>query len=248
MPRVSVVLPVYNTKEEHLRECIDSILGQTFSDFELLIQNDNSTDERVEQVVLSYTDNRIKYQKNEKNLGISGTRNVLVGRATGQYIAVMDHDDISMPTRFEKQVDFLDAHPEVGIVGTWCETFPNGKVKKKPANSDKIEAALFYSCPILHPSAMMRKGIGIFYDARYSPSEDLALYCSLVGKTKFANLSEVLFHYRVHEENTSKKQSEKMVWASKELRTALRRKFPHLYKRALIDRFKQKLLRLVGIK
>ena len=248
MPRVSVVLPVYNTKEKYLRECIDSILGQTFSDFELLIQNDNSTDERVEQVVLSYADKRIKYQKNEKNLGISGTRNVLVNRAAGEYVAVMDHDDVSMPTRFEKQVCFLDAHPEVGVVGTWCETFPNGKVKKKPENSDEIEAALFYSCPILHPSAMMRKDIGIFYDARYSPSEDLALYCSLVGKTKFANLPEVLFRYRVHEENTSKKQSAKMASASNELRTMLRLKFPHLRRRAVINRFKQKLLRLVGIK
>ena len=248
MPRVSVVLPVYNTKEEYLRECIDSILNQTFTDFELLIQNDASTDERVERVVLSYADKRIKYQKNERNLGISGTRNVLLRRAEGQYVAVMDHDDVSMPTRFEKQTAFLDSHPEVGIVGTWYETFPAVKLKKKPTQSDEIKAALFYSCPILHPSAMMRKSIGIVYDARYTPSEDLALYCGLVGKNEFANLAEVLFRYRGHESNASKALHGKMVDATKELRASLRKNFPQLYRRSIVDRIKNKLLKTIGMK
>lgn len=248
MPRVSVVLPVYNSKEEYLRECIDSILNQTFTDFELLIQNDASTDEQVERTVLSYDDKRIKYQRNEHNLGISGTRNALLERAAGQYIAVMDHDDVSMPTRFEKQVAFLDSHPETGVVGTWYETFPKVKLKKKPTQSGEIKAALFYSCPILHPSAMMRRSIGIFYDARYTPSEDLALYCDLIEKTEFSNLPEVLFRYRGHEGNASKSQHGKMLSATKELRVALRKKFPQLYRRSIADRIKNKLMKLIGMK
>ena len=117
MPRVSVLLPVYNTRPEHLREAIDSILAQTFADFELLILNDCSTNTDVEEVVKSYTDPRIVYAVNERNLGISPSRNRLLDMAQGEYLAVMDHDDISLPERFEKQVAFLDAHPDVGIVG-----------------------------------------------------------------------------------------------------------------------------------
>ena len=104
MPRVSVLLPVYNTRPEHLREAIDSILAQTFADFELLILNDCSTNADVEEVVKSYTDPRIVYAVNERNLGISPSRNRLLDMAQGEYLAVMDHDDISLPERFEKQV------------------------------------------------------------------------------------------------------------------------------------------------
>jgi len=112
MPRVSVLMPVYNTKPEHLREAIDSILSQTFTDFEFLILNDCSPNADVEEVVKSYDDPRIVYTVNERNLGISGARNRLLDMARGEYLAVMDHDDISLPERFEKQVAFLDAIPK----------------------------------------------------------------------------------------------------------------------------------------
>ena len=115
-PKVSVLMPVYNTKEAYLRTAIESILKQTFTDFEFLIMNDNSTDKNVEKVILSYKDPRISYSKNNKNLGISGARNKLVDMAHGEYLAIMDHDDESLPERFQKQVDFLDAHPDVGVV------------------------------------------------------------------------------------------------------------------------------------
>ena len=102
MPRVSVLMPVYNTKPEQLREAMDSILAQTFGDFEFLILNDRSTDPQVEEVVKSYSDPRIVYAVNERNLGISGARNRLLDMAQGEYLVVMDHDDISLPERFEK--------------------------------------------------------------------------------------------------------------------------------------------------
>ncbi|WP_418765953.1 glycosyltransferase family 2 protein, partial [Mailhella sp.] len=133
MPRISVLMPVYNTRPEHLREAMDSILSQTFTDFEFLILNDCSTDPQVETVVKSYTDPRIVYAVNERNLGISGARNRLLDMAQGEYLAVMDHDDIALPTRFEKQVAFLDAHPEIGIVGSRVDNMGTGKTEPRPA-------------------------------------------------------------------------------------------------------------------
>ena len=115
MPEVSVLLPVYNTPEDFLRQAVESILNQTFQDFELLIVNDASTTD-VEKVIRSYSDSRIKYFKNKTNLGISGTRNILLDKAQGKYLAVMDHDDISLPERLAREVDFLDCHPNIGVV------------------------------------------------------------------------------------------------------------------------------------
>ena len=106
MLKVSVLMPVYKTPEKYLREAIESILAQTFTDFEFLILDDCPTDKTCEAIINSYSDSRIKYQKNPENLGISGTRNKLLSMAKGEYIAVMDHDDISMPDRFENRFVF----------------------------------------------------------------------------------------------------------------------------------------------
>lgn len=214
MPKVSVLMPVYNTNSEHLKDSIESILGQTYKDFEFLILNDCSTDENVEKTILSYSDARIVYIKNEKNLGISLSRNKLLKISKGEYLAVMDHDDISLAQRLEKQVNFLDENPAVGVVGSWSQTIPTNKINKYSMNSDKIKEELLFQCAILHPSSMIRKQVlldnNLEYENQYSPAEDYALWCRLVSKTGFANIGEVLFKYRVHSSNTSKTQSKKM--------------------------------------
>ena len=105
-------MPVYNTKESYLREAIESILNQTFESFELLIVDDGSTTD-VESIVKSYKDPRIKFYKNEKNLGISLETNRLLDVAQGEYLAIMDSDDIALHCRFEKEVEYLESHPEV---------------------------------------------------------------------------------------------------------------------------------------
>ncbi len=102
-PKVSVLMPLYKTNEAYLREAIDSVLNQTYTDFELILLDDCPTDTR-EHVVCTYNDERIRYLKNERNLGITPSRNKLLDLARGEYIAVMDHDDISHPERFAKQV------------------------------------------------------------------------------------------------------------------------------------------------
>ncbi|MBP5616162.1 MAG: glycosyltransferase, partial [Alphaproteobacteria bacterium] len=206
-PKVSVLMPVYQTPEMYLREAMESILAQTYTDFEFLILDD-CPEESVEDIVKSYQDSRIRYFKNETNIGISSSRNKLIDLSRGEYLAVMDHDDVAMPKRFEKEVTFLDEHREVGVVGTWYKTFPDVKIKKKFVTNSQIEHQLMYGCAVLHPSSMIRKDVliknNIRYEAEYTPAEDYVLWCRLIGKTKFANIPEVLQLYRDYPNNTSK--------------------------------------------
>ena len=230
-PKVSVLMPVYKTPEQYLREAIESILNQTFIDFEFLILDDYP-DEPVEKIVKSYHDKRIKYAKNRKNLGIAESRNKLVDMSRGEYLAIMDHDDIALSERLAKEVSFLDSHPKIGVVGTWYERFPNTKIKKRYIINSQIERDLMYNCSILHPSAMIRKSVlfenNIRYEAEFSPAEDYTLWVRLIGKTKFANIPEVLQKYRDYANNTSKIQSAKMKVSRKKVHQLAERLHPKL--------------------
>lgn len=244
MPKISVLMPIYKTREEHLRQAIESVLAQTLTGFELLILDDCPEDDR-EQIVKSYADKRINYFKNEKNLGISETRNKLITLAKGEYLAVFDHDDICHPKRFEKEAKILDNHPEIGVVGCDYQKYPNGKIKRRPHENEDIECALMQGCAILHPCAMIRKSVlkGLKYEQAFSPAEDYALWCRLLGKTKFYNIPEVLFFYRDHENNTSKHQKQKMDNAGKKIQTFVRKEHPDIYKKACQNaRFRIKVL------
>lgn len=216
-PKVSVLLPVYNTQEKHLKEAIDSILSQTYYDFEVIVVNDCSSDQRVEEIALSYSDPRIRYYKNEKNEGISLTRNKLIGLAKGDYLAVMDHDDIAMPSRLKEQAEYLDSHPDVGVVGSWYERFSKDKseVQKGEAGDLEIKLSLMYDCTLLHPSSMIRKELfeSVKYESEFSPAEDYALWCRLIPKTKFHIIPKVLVKYRDHDTNTSKVRKGEMKQA-----------------------------------
>ena len=251
MPKVSVLLPVYNTAETYLRECINSILSQTFSDFELIIVNDASTDANVERVVKSYDDPRIRYYANEKNLGISETRNHLIDLAQGEYLAVHDHDDVSMPDRFAKQVEYLDAHPEIGVLGAAHIEIPKNKVVFHPLTNDEIEEQLMYDCPLIHPSVMMRKSVlietGVRYDKAYFPTEDYNLYLHLIGKTRFANLPEVLFKYRKHDANTINKETKRIKDIERNVFAYLESEHAELWRKAQVTHVKVTKIKLFGI-
>ena len=234
MPKVSVLMPVYNTRPDHLREAMDSILSQTFTDFEFLILNDASTDPRVEEVVKSYDDPRIVYAVNESNLGISGSRNRLLDMAQGEYLAVMDHDDISLPERFEKQAAFLDAHPDVGLVGCQFSTIGREKISQLPLYDISLKKALMVHCgDMCHPASMLRRNVlekhHIRYEAMFSPSEDHALFCRMLPHTRFATLPEVLFRYRAWAANTSHRQAKKMESATQGVLDFARRDNPELW-------------------
>ena len=251
MPRISVLMPVYNTRPEHLREAMESILSQTFTDFEFLILNDCSTDPQVEAVVKSYTDSRIVYVVNERNLGISGSRNRLLDMAKGEYLAVMDHDDMSLPGRLEKQAAFLDSHPDVGIVGALVEDISTGKAKPLPTDDIAIKKILMIHCNLNHPSCMLRRSVPeenhIRYEEMYSPAEDYALFGRLMSVTRFAVLQVPLFRYRAWEGNTSHRKAKEMEAAAQGIHEFMRRDNPEIWAMARTYLVERRRYRLLGI-
>lgn len=232
MIKVSVLMPVYKTHEEYLKKAIESILNQTFKDFEFLILDDCPSDSR-EDIIKAYKDDRIVYYKNEKNLGISASRNKLLDMAKGEYIAVFDHDDISNQQRLEKQVAYLDAHPDVGVLGCGMKKMSNGKMIKNPLNSHDIKVALMGYCAVVHTGAMIRKEVltknNIRYNEFYSPSEDYALWGDLIPVTEFHNLQDILIEYRDFAGNTTHNQMQRMTQKGIAINSNLRAKYPNLY-------------------
>ncbi len=250
-PRVSVLIPLYYTNVKHLKEAIESILNQSFKDFELLILNDSPEATYLGDIVESYQDARIKYFVNEQNIGITQSRNKLLKLAKGEYLAIMDHDDISLPDRFAKQVSYLDTHPEVGVVGCYTESFPSkGHYPTRFEDDADIKLALMTKCAVIHPSSMIRSSVlsdnGIYYEEEFSPSEDYALWARLIPVTKFHNIPEVLFHYRWHFNNTTKKRLNQMREASLAIREQLREDNPDLYADFLSKAHRITRVRLFG--
>ena len=233
MPKVSVLIPIYNTPIEVLSEAIKSILNQTYNDFELIILNDSPANKELRNFVLSFKDSRIVYAENAKNMGISYSRNKLIDLSRGEYLATMDHDDVSLPQRLEKQVAFLDAHPDVGLLATWSRNIGGLRVKRQPVEDMSIKEVLMLHCCIEHSSTMLRKSIlidnNIRYRGEYSPAEDYALFCDLIGVAKFHNLPEVLLLYRDSTGNTSNNNRSKMRNSTIALKAEFRRKYPALW-------------------
>ena len=203
MPKISVVMPVYNTKEEWLREAIESILNQSYKDFEFIIIDDGS-DKSIEPIVNSYNDDRIVFIR-QNNQGIARSLNSGFKIAKGEYIARMDSDDISIPERFEKQVTFLDNNPQITVLGSWFETFPQKGIYKHPKTPKYLDFLKY--CCIAHPSVMLRRSIFEKFNLTYNPNykcEDYELWSRAVRILDFYNLQEVLLKYRVHSSNASK--------------------------------------------
>ena len=211
---ISVLMPVYNTKEEYLRTSIESILNQTFTDFEFIIVNDGSTN-NAEEVILSYKDNRIKYVKQE-NQGIVGALNNAWSKASGKYIARMDSDDIAYPERFAKQVNFLEENPEYSLVGSWAKIIPSKNIIKLPQDIKIMD--LLADCMFIHPSIMFNKAdfekFNLQYETGFEYAEDYCLYANAVKYLKMTNLQEVLLDYRVYPENSSSKNRDVRIRSS----------------------------------
>lgn len=199
-------MPVYNA-EKYLKETIDSILRQTFTDFELLIINDGSSD-GSEDIILSCYDKRIRYKKNPTNLKLIETLNKGIELSSGKYIIRMDADDVSLPQRLQKQVDFMEKHPDVGVCGSWFEIFgKEKKIIKYPEKDEDIRIMMLYQTPFCHPAVVIRKEILLQHNIRFSPdfihAEDYEMWVRLMGLTRFANIQEVLLLYRLHESSVS---------------------------------------------
>ena len=209
MSKISVIMPVHNETEQILRTAINSILNQTYKDFEFIIINDASEND-AEDVILSYKDKRIKYYKNETNLKVIKTLNKGLELANCEYIARMDADDISFRSRFEKQVEILDNNKEIGLVNSQCYIFPGNKLITPPQMHNDIEKLLKYSTNcIVHPVVMFRKTIieenNLKYSENYLHIEDYKMWIDMCNLTKLYTIQEPLILHRNWESSISRK-------------------------------------------
>ncbi len=208
---ISVLMPVFNG-EKYLNEAIESILKQSYSNFEFIIINDGSTD-NSEEIILSYKDSRIIYKKNSENYGLIKTLNLGFTMAQGKYIARMDADDISHPDRLLKQVQFLNINTEYGLIGTGVYLLNDENKTKLLYHTDhaSLKFALSFYCPFIHPSVMIRKScvenLEVIFDERFVHAEDYELWTRLAFLTKMANLPEYLLDYRIHDSQISSQHS-----------------------------------------
>jgi glycosyltransferase involved in cell wall biosynthesis len=230
-PTISVLLPVYNS-QRYLRLAIESILTQTFDDFELLALDDGSNDNSLSILCeFEANDSRVRVLSRE-NRGLVATLNELIAVSCGRYLARMDSDDICRPRRFEKQVAFLEAHPECVVVGSKCLAIdPEGMPIREFVGHfvhDEIDAALISGGGqgrMSHPSVMMRREAIVqvgCYREEYRFAEDVDLFLRLAEIGKLANIPEVLILYRLHlnsvchahseEQRNVGRQAVKMAW------------------------------------
>ncbi len=208
VPKVSVVMSVYNG-EKYVCEAIDSILGQTFSDFEFIIIDDGSIDNSGE-IIRSFKDNRIiLIQQDNHGMAASWNRGIDISR--GKYIARMDDDDVSMPNRFREEVAYLEGNNEYVAVGCWSEMIDIESnllyLNTPPIDSDTLINQLPNKCPFIHSSVMMRYDYvkqvnGYKSSNRYFNQDDLLLWVDLSKYGKFHNLPLILHKYRVRPGNS----------------------------------------------
>lgn len=221
-PEISVIMPVYNAAD-FLAESIESILNQTFVDFELIILNDKSTDNSLE-IISNYqrSDSRIIIINKDINIGPANLRNEGLRIAKGEFVALMDADDIALPRRFEKQITVLKNNSEIGLCGTWFTFFGSeNKLIKHSEKPDAIKISFLHSCAIGNPTVMLRKNIldSLEFDNEYVPVEDYDLWSRLLAKTSFYNIPESLLNYRQHSNNISKTKIDNVNRAVKKIKT-----------------------------
>jgi len=224
---VSVLMPVYNA-ELYLREAIESVLNQTYTDFEFIIINDGSTD-NSESIILSYSDNRIKYIKNETNLKLIATLNKGIKLAQGDFLARMDADDICAIERLEKQVSFLKNNNDYVAVGSCYDKIDllGDKIEsvKLPLVSEEVFYSLHFFNPICHPSVLMRNSIlkeyNLNFDENYIHAEDYEFWTRLIQYGKIRNLPDTLLKYRVHETQVSNVYNEEQFLIDKKVKQNL---------------------------
>ncbi len=208
--KISVVMSVYKEPIEWLRQSIDSILQQTFTNFEFIIVCDNPFYDECIDVLKDYSekDSRIKIIVNEENIGLTKSLNKGLNIARGEYIARMDADDISMPLRFEKQVKFMDEHQDIVASGTasYIMRGESLKIRHATISSKALWSMIAFESPICHPSAIFRRiidGESVRYDEGFRYSQDYALWLSFIEKHKISNIDEPLIKYRVSEAQIS---------------------------------------------
>lgn len=228
--KVSFIMPIYNA-EKYVQQAIESVLNQTYKNFELILVDDISTDSTME-CLKKYKDERIRILHNDKNAGIAYSRNRGMDAATGEYIALMDDDDISMPERLEKQVMFLEEHPEIDFVGGKYQLIDkNGNIlyeeKKAYKNPLYIKALFLFQNIYSNGEMMFRKDTIDRNQIRYAENqygmEDFKFWieCSKIGK--FSTIDEVFLQHRVHEQSETVRNKMNMLRERERHRMELQR-------------------------
>lgn len=201
MPSVSILMPVYNA-EPYLSEAIQSMLNQTYADFELIILDDCSTD-RSAEVVHTYTDVRIVYHRNEVNSGLANNLNTGLKLAKGKYIARMDGDDISLPHRLQTQVDFLESHPDIDLCSCAMQMFgADNQLWIRDRDPEQVKITMMFYSAVLHASSVFRKDVfernNLIYNQETFPAEDYDLWARAAFYCRMVNLPDVMYLYRMH--------------------------------------------------
>jgi len=214
-PCISVVMPVFNV-ENYISHAIDSILSQSFEDFEFIIIDDASTDNTA-SILSKYNDSRIVLIRNIRQIGVARSINKGIYYSRGKYIARMDGDDISLKDRFEKQIAYMEYYSNIGICGSFFKIINRDgqslHSQKKPIGDENIRMGLFWGrTSLAHPSIIIRKGLLDKYNLRYDPAfyyaEDYDLYCRSSLFFSLDNIPEELIEYRIHENSVSQKYIE----------------------------------------
>lgn len=221
-PVVSVLLPVFNG-EKYVKAAVDSILQQTFTDFELIIIDDGSTD-RTLTLLQAFNDSRIRLVPNSTNRGIVNALNQALGLARGSYLARMDADDIAWPRRLEKQVVRMEANPQIGVCGSWMHILGEkpSSLWRSPRFHEEIAAELVFSSPLFHPTVMLRRSVlqqhQLTYSGEYPGAEDFELWNRLAKVTRLENLDEPLLDYRFHPGQSGQRSSAVQLASANRLR------------------------------
>ena len=253
---ISVIMSNYNTPELFLTAAIESVLSQTYKNFEFIIIDDCSTDDSL-KIIESYSDERIKILKNERNLGITKSLNRGLKIASGEYIARMDSDDICYPQRFERQIEFLRSNPGYIVCGTGIEQIDewgNLRINKQqcrdiPEREEYQIYLLFANNPnIVHPTAMFNHGLlienQITYDENYVLAQDYRMWVTCSEYAECGNVPEILLKYRVHSKAVSNERREKQRLFAlnnikeqlKKLSIELPKEYEHIHENFLFSR------------
>jgi glycosyltransferase involved in cell wall biosynthesis len=205
-PPLSVILPAYNA-ERYIGQAIESVLGQDYRNFELIIADDGSKDQTLDRI-RSFSDSRIKIIENETNIGLIATLNKCIAAAKGEFIARMDADDICMPGRFTKQIDYLKQHPEIGIVSSFMSVVGREShvYAHRFTSPDLVKAGLLFTNPLVHPAVVFRKSAiegKELYSTKFLHAEDYGLWISLIKDVSFYVIPEALLAHRTHPEQVS---------------------------------------------
>ncbi|MDF2431619.1 MAG: hypothetical protein JWP44_1250 [Mucilaginibacter sp.] len=218
---VTVLMPVYNA-EPYLKEAIQSIIDQTFTDYKFVIINDGSSD-NSEDVIKGFKDERISYIKHETNTGLINTLNEGLDLAQSKYIIRMDADDISIPERFEKQVSFMESNPEIDICGAWLSVINTNQIITHPVTNEECKVQLLQNTVLGHPAAILRRELivknNLKFDKNALYAEDYKFWADAsINGLKLANIPEILLHYRAHKAQVSTSNWESQLQSAENIK------------------------------